>query len=130
MQRLLNEKDELIGTLKAEIVLALQTVVARSVDPRDSAVLSCTEFTTDGIRNAIPSEVVIKGDTRSDRPGVQALLEARHPDPFAVLGMHADAYGDLWVRVLALLVSGEPMAMAAATSPAASPMPWPPPPIF
>jgi 1,4-alpha-glucan branching enzyme len=29
-----------------------------------------------------------------------ALLGARHPDPFAVLGMHADADGDLWVRVL------------------------------
>ena len=29
-----------------------------------------------------------------------ALLEARHPDPFAVLGMHADAQGQLWVRTL------------------------------
>jgi 1,4-alpha-glucan branching enzyme len=29
-----------------------------------------------------------------------ALIEARHPDPFAVLGQHADADGDLWVRVL------------------------------
>lgn len=61
----------------AEIVLALQTIVARAVDPRHPAVLSCTEFITDGIRNAIPNEVVIKGDTRSDSPAVQALLEAR-----------------------------------------------------
>ena len=61
----------------AEIVLALQTVVARSVDPRHSAVVSCTEFVTDGIRNAIPTEVVIKGDTRSYAPEVQALLEKR-----------------------------------------------------
>ncbi len=61
----------------AEIVLALQTIVARSVDPRHPAVVSCTEFITDGIRNAIPGEVVIKGDTRSDDPAVQALLEAR-----------------------------------------------------
>lgn len=61
----------------AEIVLALQTIVARSVNPRHSAVLSCTEFLTDGIRNAIPTEVVIKGDTRSDVPQVQALLEQR-----------------------------------------------------
>ncbi|WP_245901437.1 M20 aminoacylase family protein [Simplicispira suum] len=61
----------------AEIVLALQTIVARSVDPGHSAVLSCTEFLTDGIRNAIPTEVVIKGDTRSYAPEVQALLEAR-----------------------------------------------------
>ena len=29
---------------------------------------------------------------------LQDLLQSRHPDPFAVLGMHADARGDLWVR--------------------------------
>ena len=61
----------------AEVVLALQTLVSRNVDPRHPAVVSCTEFITDGIRNAIPTEVVIKGDTRSDCPEVQALLEAR-----------------------------------------------------
>ncbi len=61
----------------AEIVLALQTVVSRNVDPSRSAVVSCTEFTTDGIRNAIPSNVVIKGDTRSYSPEVQRLLENR-----------------------------------------------------
>lgn len=61
----------------AEIVLALQTIVGRSVDPCHSAVVSCTEFITDGIRNAIPSEVVIKGDTRSYTPEVQGLLEQR-----------------------------------------------------
>ncbi len=31
---------------------------------------------------------------------VHALLEARHPDPFAVLGMHTDAEGALWVRAV------------------------------
>lgn len=61
----------------AEIVLALQTVVARNVDPSLPAVVSCTEFITDGIRNAIPTHVVIKGDTRSYAPSVQALLETR-----------------------------------------------------
>jgi amidohydrolase len=61
----------------AEIVLALQTVVARSVGPSDPAVVSCTEITTDGARNAIPGEVVIRGDTRSFTPEVQALLERR-----------------------------------------------------
>ena len=61
----------------AEIVLALQTVVARSVDPQHAAVVSCTEFITDGIRNALPNEVIIKGDTRSYLPEVQALLETR-----------------------------------------------------
>jgi len=61
----------------SEIVLALQTIVARNVDPSLSAVVSCTEIHTDGARNAIPGEVVISGDTRSFDPEVQALLERR-----------------------------------------------------
>src|SRR5262245_24286302 len=31
---------------------------------------------------------------------VHALLEARHGDPFAALGLHADAAGRLWLRAL------------------------------
>ena len=61
----------------AEIVVALQSVVSRSVDPAQPAVISCTEFLTDGIRNALPSHVTIKGDTRSYSPQVQQLLEQR-----------------------------------------------------
>lgn len=63
--------------IAAEVVLALQTVVSRSVDPGVPAVISCTELFTDGIRNAIPGQVVIKGDTRSYTPAVQQLLETR-----------------------------------------------------
>ncbi len=61
----------------AEIILALQTIVARSVDPAEPAVVSCTEIHSDGIRNALPTNVQIKGDTRSYSPQVQALLERR-----------------------------------------------------
>jgi hippurate hydrolase len=63
--------------IAAEIILALQTIVARSVDPGEPAVVSCTEIFSDGIRNAIPSNVTIRGDTRSYSPQVQALLERR-----------------------------------------------------
>jgi 1,4-alpha-glucan branching enzyme len=31
---------------------------------------------------------------------VQALVQARHGDPFALLGLHADADGALWIRAL------------------------------
>jgi hippurate hydrolase len=61
----------------AEIVLALQTIVARNLDPTEQAVVSVTEFITDGTRNVIPANVVLKGDTRSYTPAVQALLEQR-----------------------------------------------------
>jgi hippurate hydrolase len=43
--------------ISAEVVVALQHVVARSVDPVRTAVLSCTDLRTDGARNAIPSNV-------------------------------------------------------------------------
>ena len=61
----------------AEIVLALQTIVARKLDPTDQAVVSITEFITDGLRNALPGNVTLKGDTRSYLPAVQALIEQR-----------------------------------------------------
>lgn len=64
----------------AEIVLALQTIVARTVNPVQPAVLSCTEFDTDGARNVIPGQVRITGDTRSFDPTVRELLERRIRD--------------------------------------------------
>ncbi|MDO7435638.1 M20 aminoacylase family protein [Acinetobacter nosocomialis] len=68
-------KDPLV--IAAEIILALQTIISRNLDPSVPAVISCTEIHTDGIRNAIPSNAVITGDTRSYSPDVQAMLENR-----------------------------------------------------
>jgi amidohydrolase len=61
----------------AEVVLALQSIVARSVSPRETAVVSVTELTTDGARNVIPSTVSIKGDCRTFSAAVQDTIEAR-----------------------------------------------------
>jgi hippurate hydrolase len=63
--------------IASQIVLALQTIVSRNLDPGLQAVISCTEFITDGLRNVIPSNVTIKGDTRSYSREVQTLLETR-----------------------------------------------------
>lgn len=63
--------------IASEIILALQTVVSRNVNPTDTAVISCTEIHTDGIRNAVPTNVEIKGDTRSFTLEVQKLIETR-----------------------------------------------------
>lgn len=68
-------KDPLV--IAAEIILALQTIISRNLDPSIPAVISCTEIHTDGIRNAIPTHVVIKGDTRSYSPDVQKMIEER-----------------------------------------------------
>ena len=61
----------------AEIISALQTVIARSLNPMESGVVSVTEVLTDGARNVIPSNVTIKGDTRGLSPDTQALIEKR-----------------------------------------------------
>ncbi|MDN7476490.1 amidohydrolase [Burkholderia multivorans] len=63
--------------IAAQIVLALQTIISRNLDPSLPAVISCTEILTDGLRNVIPSTVTIKGDTRSYSPEVQHLLATR-----------------------------------------------------
>lgn len=49
----------------AQIVTALQTIVSRNLSVvEESAVLSVTEFITNGTVNVVPSHVKIKGDTR------------------------------------------------------------------
>ena len=61
----------------AEIINALQTIVARSLDPMASGVVSVTEIHTDGARNVIPSNVIVKGDTRGLSDSTQQLIEER-----------------------------------------------------
>lgn len=61
----------------AEIISALQTIVARSLNPMLSGVVSVTEIHTDGARNVIPSNVTIKGDTRGLTNEAQQLIETR-----------------------------------------------------
>ena len=61
----------------AEIVLALQTIVSRSIAATETAVVSVTEVLTDGARNIVPSTVTIKGDCRAFSANVQATIERR-----------------------------------------------------
>ncbi|MBM2575643.1 amidohydrolase [Jannaschia sp. Os4] len=60
----------------AAIVAALQTVVARTCDPADFAVLSVTGFETDGARNVVPSRVAITGDARGYSDAVRDVVRA------------------------------------------------------
>ena len=61
----------------AEVVLALQTIVSRNIGPMDWAVVSVTEFITDGARNIIPSTVTIKGDCRTLSEATQVTIAKR-----------------------------------------------------
>lgn len=60
----------------AEIVTAMQSLVARTLDPMEHAVISFTEFETNGTVNVVPGRVKLKGDTRSLTSAVQDHIEA------------------------------------------------------
>ncbi|MCI2399631.1 amidohydrolase [Aliiroseovarius subalbicans] len=55
-------------TVGAEMVQALQTIVARKLAPGAGAVVSVTEFLTDGQRNVLPGCATLKGDVRARLP--------------------------------------------------------------
>ena len=61
--------------IASEIVLAMQSLVSRRLNPMDHAVVSFTEFITNGTVNVVPGQVILKGDTRSLTPEVQAHIE-------------------------------------------------------
>jgi len=64
-------------TVAAEIVTALQTIVARKLDPASGGVVSVTEFETDGARNVLPSRAILRGDARALTPEVNGEIEAK-----------------------------------------------------
>ncbi len=61
----------------AQIVMALQTIPARNIDPIDSAVISIGFMRGGSAYNVIPDELHIGGTVRSFRPEVRDLLERR-----------------------------------------------------
>jgi amidohydrolase len=67
-------KDPIV--IGAEIVTAMQSLVSRTLDPLDNAVVSFTEFLTNGTINVVPGQVILKGDTRSLTTAVQDHIES------------------------------------------------------
>jgi hippurate hydrolase len=61
----------------AHIVLALQTIASRNMDPLDSSVVSVGFVKGGDAHNVIPDEVLIGGTARSLLPEVQDLIERR-----------------------------------------------------
>ena len=86
-------KDAL--TIAASVICELQTIVSRSVDPIQAAVVSCTEIHTDGATNVLPTQAVIKGDTRSFRPEISERIEQRMKAIVAGLCAAHDAEGSV-----------------------------------
>jgi hippurate hydrolase len=66
-----------VDTLVAasQLVLALQTIVARNLHPCESAVVSVTQIHGGEAWNIIPDDAVLRGTIRTFKPEVQALIE-------------------------------------------------------
>ena len=56
-------KDAII--IGSQIIIALQSIVSRKLDPVEKGVVSVTEFITDGKKNILPGNGLIKGDARA-----------------------------------------------------------------
>jgi hippurate hydrolase len=63
-------------TVGSEIVNALQTIVSRKLNPGLNGVVSVTEFITDGKRNVLPGNALLKGDARALTPEINRTIEA------------------------------------------------------
>ena len=62
----------------AQVVVALQSIVARNVDPLKSGVVSVCAIATDSqVYNVLPEKVVLRGTARSLENDVRDLLEER-----------------------------------------------------
>ena len=62
-------------TVGTEMVQALQTIVSRKLAPGGGAVVSVTEFLTDGQRNVLPGRATLKGDVRARLPADRLDVE-------------------------------------------------------
>jgi hippurate hydrolase len=61
----------------AQLITALQSIVSRSVDPLDSAVISMCEFHAGNARNVIPQTALLRGTVRTLTNEVRELVEKR-----------------------------------------------------
>jgi amidohydrolase len=61
----------------AQVVTALQSIVARNVDPLEAAVISVCSFKAGDTYNVIPQTATLLGTVRTLKPAVQDLCEAR-----------------------------------------------------
>jgi amidohydrolase len=61
----------------AQLITALQSIVSRSVDPLESAVISMCEFHAGNARNVIPQTAELRGTVRTLTADVRVLVEER-----------------------------------------------------
>ena len=61
----------------AHMVMALQTITSRNLNPRDALVLSVTQFHAGHAFNIVPDQITLRGTCRVFDPGIQQSLPER-----------------------------------------------------
>jgi amidohydrolase len=61
----------------SQVINALQSIVSRSIDPLESAVISICEFHAGNARNVIPQTAELHGTIRTLTPEIRELVEKR-----------------------------------------------------
>ncbi len=79
----------------AQLITALQSIVSRTVDPLDSAVISMCEFHAGNARNVIPQTAELKGTVRTLTAEVRELVEKRVREVVAGVAQMTGAKIDL-----------------------------------
>jgi hippurate hydrolase len=79
----------------AQLINALQSIVSRSVDPLESAVISICEFHAGHARNVIPQTAELKGTVRTLDGDVRKLVERRVREVVAGVAQMTGAKIDL-----------------------------------
>ncbi|WP_213307474.1 M20 aminoacylase family protein [Paraburkholderia sacchari] len=74
----------------SSIVMALQSIVSRNVDPNEAAVITVGSFRSGFAPNVIPEDAVLEMSVRSFSPAVRETLEKRIR---ALVQSQAEAYG-------------------------------------
>jgi amidohydrolase len=72
--------------IASQIVLALQTLVAREVDPMEAAVVSTTAIQAGEAFNVIPDTAELRGTVRTLSPAVREHLQKRVPEVIEGVG--------------------------------------------
>ena len=62
-------------TIGSQIIVALQTIISRKLNPVEAGVVSVTEFITDGKKNVLPGNGLIKGDARAFSQNTNTMIE-------------------------------------------------------
>jgi len=99
----------------SQLITALQSIVSRTVDPLDSAVISICEFHAGNARNVIPQTAELRGTVRTLTPEVRELVEKRVQEVVAGIAQITGAKIDLvYERGYPVTVNHAPQTDVAA----------------